>query len=279
VRSGNEDLIPEEADNATVGFVYEPSFIPQEYGRLLITGDYWQIRQKNVIGVLGATNQIAYDYLLRLGGGSNPNVVRNAPTGLNTVGTIDYVNDVYVNLQPRMIEGLDVTVEYDLDDTAFGDFNFKLNGAQLLGYDQSPGEIEKILIAAINSGTLVGPTVASAGSRVAIDGYPEFRATATMTWRKDGWGAGLFVNYVGAVYDTGPTQVNNRYYELEAWTTVSLYGQYAFKDGMFDGSTVRVGVRNLEDKDPPLASNNFGYLGALHNATGRYWYATLSKRF
>jgi outer membrane receptor protein involved in Fe transport len=46
-----------------------------------------------------------------------------------------------------------------------------------------------------------------------------------------------------------------------------------------DGSSVRVGVRNIEDKDPPLASNNFGYLGALHNATGRYWYATLSKRF
>ena len=279
VRSGNENLTPDEADNATFGFAYSPTFIPPEYGRLLVTADYWQIRQTDVIGVLGAPNQIAYDYLLRLRGSSNPNVVRNAPTSAGPVGTIDYVNDVYTNLQPRTVEGLDVTVDYDLDDTSLGDFNLKFNVAQLLAYDQEPGEVEKILIAAIADGTLIGPTVASAGSRVQIDGYPEFRATATLTWRKDGWGAGLFVNHVGSVYDTGPAQVDGRYYELDAWTTVNVYGQYAFRDGVLDGSTVRVGVRNIEDKDPPLASNNFGYLGALHNATGRYWYATLSKRF
>lgn len=279
VRSGNDNLVPEEADNASFGLVYEPTFIPAEYGRLLITADYWQIREKNVIGVLGAQNQINYDYLLRLNGGENLNVVRNAPTGANTVGTINYVNDVYVNLQPRMLEGLDVTVEYDLDDTPLGDFNLKVNVAQLIAYDQSPGETEKLLIAAIEDGTLIGPTVSTAGSQVQMDGFPEFRATTTLTWRKDGWGAGLFVNYVGPVYDTGPAQVDGRYYELDSWTTVSLYGQYAFQDGMFDGSTVRVGVRNLEDKDPPLASNNFGYLGSIHSSTGRYWYASLSKRF
>jgi outer membrane receptor protein involved in Fe transport len=279
VRSGNENLTPDEADNATFGFAYSPTFIPPEYGRLLVTADYWQIRQENVIGVLGAANQISYDYLLRLRGSSNPNVVRNAPTSAGPVGTIDYVNDIYTNLQPRTVEGLDVTVDYDLDETPLGDFNLKFNVAQLLAYDQEPGEVEKILIAAIADGTLIGPTVASAGSRVQIDGYPEFRATATLTWRNDGWGAGLFVNHVGSVYDTGPAQVDGRYYELDAWTTVSVYGQYAFRDGVLDGSSVRVGVRNIEDKDPPLASNNFGYLGALHNATGRYWYATLSKRF
>jgi outer membrane receptor protein involved in Fe transport len=279
VRSGNENLTPDEADNATFGFAYSPTFIPPEYGRLLVTADYWQIRQTDVIGVLGAANQISYDYLLRLRGSSNPNVVRNAPTSAGPVGTIDYVNDIYTNLQPRTVEGLDVTVDYDLDETPLGDFNLKFNVAQLLAYDQEPGEVEKILIAAIADGTLIGPTVASAGSRVQIDGYPEFRATATLTWRNDGWGAGLFVNHVGSVYDTGPAQVDGRYYELDAWTTVSVYGQYAFRDGVLDGSSVRVGVRNIEDKDPPLASNNFGYLGALHNATGRYWYATLSKRF
>ena len=42
-----------------------------------------------------------------------------------------------------------MTVEYDLDDTSLGDFNLKFNVAQLLAYDQEPGEIEKILIAAI----------------------------------------------------------------------------------------------------------------------------------
>jgi outer membrane receptor protein involved in Fe transport len=60
---------------------------------------------------------------------------------------------------------------------------------------------------------------------------------------------------------------------------VNLYGQYAWKDGKLDGSTLRIGVRNLQDKDPPLSSSNFGYLGALHNSTGRYWYGSLTKSF
>ena len=107
----------------------------------------------------------------------------------------------------------------------------------------------------------------------------EFRGTASFSWRKDGWGAGAFVQYVGEVYDTTPAQVNGQYFPVKDWTTVSLYGQYALSDGMFDGSTIRIGARNVFDKDPPVTSSNFGYMGSVHNATGRYWYLNLSKRF
>ncbi|MDP1967344.1 MAG: hypothetical protein Q8K93_34660, partial [Reyranella sp.] len=130
------------------------------------------------------------------------------------------------------------------------------------------------------NGELPGLSVATAGDQIQHDGYPEFRGTATFSWRKDGWGAGVFVSHVGSMFDTGPAQVAGQYFEMEPWTTVSLYGQYAFKKGgVLDGSTVRFGVRNVEDKDPPLYSNNVGYLGSVHNSTGRYWYSTFSKRF
>jgi outer membrane receptor protein involved in Fe transport len=279
VRSGNENLKAEEADNASVGFVYQPKFIPREYGKLVLTSDFWSIREKNVIGILGAQNQINYDLLLRLSGSSNPNVVRDAPIGTNTVGAIAYVNDTYANLQPRMVQGYDFRLDYDLDDTAWGDFGVTLNVAKLSKYDQSASPVEQILIKAIADGTLAGLTVASAGSQIKKDGFPEFRGTASFTWRRNGWGAGVFVNHVGEVYDTAPALVDGQYFPIKAWTTVSLYGQYAFKGGRFDRSTIRVGVRNVGDKDPPVASSNFGYLGSLHNATGRYWYLNASKRF
>jgi iron complex outermembrane receptor protein len=279
VRSGNENLKAEEADNASVGFVYQPRFIPLRYGKLVLTSDFWSIREKNVIGILGAQNQINYDLLLRLSGSSNPNVVRDAPVGTNTVGAIAYVNDTYANLQPRVVQGYDFRLDYDLDDTAWGDFGVTLNVAKLSKYDQSASPVEQVLIKAIADGTLAGLTVASAGSQIKKDGFPEFRGAATFTWRRNGWGAGVFVSHVGEVYDTTPTLVDGQYFPIKAWTTVSLYGQYAFKDGRFDRSTIRVGVRNVGDKDPPIASSNFGYLGALHNATGRYWYLNASKRF
>ncbi|MBX3479051.1 MAG: TonB-dependent receptor [Caulobacter sp.] len=278
VRSGNDQLTPEEADNATVGAVYQPRFIPPQYGRLILTADFWSIREKNVIGILGGVNQISYDYLLRLNGSSNPNVVRDNSNPA-IVGPILYINDLYQNLQPRVIQGADFTVNYDIDDTPLGDFTFKVNVAKLLKFDQSPGEIEKSLIAAINAGQLPGITVATSGNQINIDGKPEYRGTASLSWRLNGWGAGLFVNYIGGFYDTGPAQVNGNYFPVDSWTTVSLYGQYAFKSGPMDGSTIRLGVRNIEDKDPPVAAENFGYLGAIHNSTGRYWYATYTKRF
>ncbi|MET3665549.1 TonB-dependent receptor [Caulobacter sp. 1776] len=279
VRSGNKNLKPEEADNATVGFVYQPTFIPRALGALTLTTDFWSIREKNIIGILGGFNQIAYDWLLRQSGSSNPNVVRDAPVGTATVGAIAYIEDTYQNLQPRMVQGVDFTLDYDLDDTPWGDFGLTVNVAKLLKYDQSPGPVESVLINAVAAGQLPGLAIVSTGNQIKLDGFPEFRGTASLTWRKGGWGAGAFISYVGEVYDTGPALVNGQLFPVKDWTTVSLYGQYAFKDGLFDGSTVRVGVRNVADKDPPIASSNFGYLGALHNATGRYWYLNLSKRF
>jgi iron complex outermembrane receptor protein len=278
-RSGNKDLQPEQADNATVGFVYQPTFIPRDFGKLTLTTDFWSIREKGVIGVVGGYNAIAYDYYLRLHGSSNPNVVRDAPVGSATVGAIAYINDTYQNLQPRVVQGVDFSVDYDLDDTPWGDFGLTVNVAKMLKYDQSASPLEALLQTAVTAGELPGLTISSAGNQIKMDGFPEFRGSASFSWRKDGWGAGAFVQYVGDVYDTGPAQVNGQYFPVKDWTTVSLYGQYAFKKGMFDGSTVRLGVRNVADKDPPIASSNFGYLGALHNATGRYWYMNLSKRF
>ncbi|MBO9543459.1 TonB-dependent receptor [Caulobacter sp.] len=278
-RSGNKDLKPEEADNATVGFVYQPTFIPRSFGKLTLTTDFWSIREKGVIGVVGGYNAIALDYYLRLHGSSNPNVVRDAPVGGVAVGNIAYVNDTYQNLQPRMVQGVDFSLDYDLDDTPWGDFGLGINVAKLLKYDQAPSPVESLLQAAVAAGELPGLSISSAGNQIKMDGFPEFRATANLTWRYNGWGAGAFVQYVGEVYDTGPAQVNGQYFPIKDWTTVSLYGQYAFKDGIFDGSTIRIGARNVFDKDPPIASSNFGYLGALHNATGRYWYMNLSKRF
>jgi iron complex outermembrane receptor protein len=278
-RSGNKNLKPEEADNATVGFVYQPTFIPRDFGKLTLTTDFWSIREKGVIGVVGGYNAIAYDYYLRLHGSSNPNVIRDAPVGAATVGNIAYINDTYSNLQPRMVQGVDFSLDYDLDDTPIGDFGFSVNVAKLLKYDQSASPLESLLQTAVASGELPGLTISSAGNQIKMDGFPEFRGTASFTWRYKGWGAGAFVNYVGEVYDTGPAQVNGQYFPVKDWTTVSVYGQYAFKDGMFDGSSIRIGARNLFDKDPPIASANFGYLGALHNATGRYWYMNLSKKF
>lgn len=86
--------------------------------------DYWRVHQINSIGLFGATNHAALDYLLRLRGSSNPAVIRDEVTpeqlatfdgtGLEPVGSMVEIFDSFMNLQPETIEGLDITARYDV---------------------------------------------------------------------------------------------------------------------------------------------------------------------
>jgi outer membrane receptor protein involved in Fe transport len=277
VRAGNRGLRPENATNMTAGVVLQPPQIPG----LLLTGDIWRIRSTGVIGIQGAQNQLNYDYLLRLAGSSNPNVVRLAPAAGQTVGQLSFVQDNYFNLAPRTIKGIDLELGYNLRNTPLGSFNVQLGASHLLKFVQQPSELQEELIAAIAAGKLgTGPTVTGANNLLRQNGNPRWRASANLNWRLRGFRAGVLVNYVSSVNDTGPTQVNGRFFQVEDWTTVNVYGEYRFEtDNFLDETRFRIGARNLFDKDPPLHSSNFGFLGSLHNPTGRFLYAELSKTF
>ena len=73
VRSGGRDLQPEENKNFSIGAVFEPM------SDLTFTADWWRIKQEDIVGIFGDQNQISLDYLLRLQGSSNPNVIRETP--------------------------------------------------------------------------------------------------------------------------------------------------------------------------------------------------------
>jgi outer membrane receptor protein involved in Fe transport len=277
VRSGNRNLGPESAKNLSAGIVIQPSGIRN----LVITADYWSIREKNVIGLQGAQNQILYDYLLRLSGSTNPNVVRLDPAAGQTVGQLSFVQDDYFNLNPRRLEGFDVELNYAIKDTPIGSFDLDLAAAHLLTFRQSPSAMQQELIDAIAAGTLgTGVNVSGANSLLKQDGNPTWRATANLNWRLGNFRIGALVNYVGSVYDTGPSLVDDRFFKVDSWTTVNLFADISFKEkGLLNGTRFRVGARNLFDKDPPLYSSNYGFLGSLHNPTGRFVYFELSKRF
>ncbi|MBK8374191.1 MAG: TonB-dependent receptor [Sphingomonadales bacterium] len=276
VRSGNQSLEPENAETFSAGVIMQPR------RNLTLTLDFWSLRSKGVIGLQGAQNQILFDLLERLGGRSNPNVVRLAPVGTQVIGTIDYVQDNYFNLGPRVLKGLDFAVSYDVKNTPLGNFNIDLSASKLLKFEQSASELQAQLIAANAAGTLgSGVTISQAGSQIQVNGNPEWRLSGNLTWKSGPVSAGVLVNYVGSVFDTGTAQVNGQFYKLPSFTTVNSYLQYRAGDdqGAFSGTRFRVGARNLFDKQPPLASTNYGFLGSLHDAVGRFVYFELSKEF
>jgi iron complex outermembrane receptor protein len=290
-RQGSAALEPEESTNTTFGFVFEPTFIPEEWGAISFTADWWRVEQENVIGIFGDQNHILLDYVLRLNGDFNPAVIRGTPdaadiaafagTGLDPVGDIVLVNDNYLNLDTRTVEGVDLGLYYDLDGTPIGDFSFRINAAYLDKFFQDVSPAGQIINAANAAGDIpTALSVAGQGNLVRDYGRPEWRYTSALSWRMNEWGAGWFTSYTGDVFDDQIVHsVTGDQWIIDEYQTHNLYVQYEFGAETASPTRLRVGMRNITDETPPLAATNFGYLGDLHSAQGRFVYANVRKTF
>lgn len=287
-RSGNPDLKPEESETWGFGVVYEPMFIPADFGRFTFTVDYWRVKQDGIVGLYGGANAITADYLARLNGSSYASVVRAAPTaddiaayagtGLAPVGQILYITDQYQNLLPQEARGLDIGVMWNLRGTDYGDFSVSFNAAHLLKFYRSPSPGAAELMAAQAAGA-IDPAIfiGGGGDLIRQDGRPEWKWSASATWSYDQWTVGAFTQYISDVDDTGLVDSAGTAWIVDSQLTANLYGQYEFTEGLAANTRLRLGVRNLTDEKPPLSSD--GYLGSLYQPYSRYWYVSVRKSF
>lgn len=288
--SGNPELQPEESTNQSIGLVLQPWFIPEQFGRFTFTLDRWKIEQEKIVGLLGAQSNVVLDYLNILNGTRNDNVNRAAVTaddiaffqgsGISPVGQIVSVEDQFINLLPQTVEGLDIGLQWRLRGTPWGNFRASVNAAHLTKFDRSPGPLVESLFAAREAGQINANTpLPISQTLLARNGRPEWRVTGSFTWSQGPWQVGAFTQYNSAVTETGFLSAQGDPWQVDSQITGNLYGQYEFGDnaGFASGTTVRLGARNITDEQPPLTSS--GYLGALYNPYGRYWYANISKTF
>ncbi|MCR5873863.1 TonB-dependent receptor [Phenylobacterium sp. J426] len=287
-RAGNTDLKPETSETFGAGVVFQPRFVPPEFGRFTFTVDYWNVKQKGIVGLFGEGNALILDYLERVQGRSNPNVIRAAPTaddianfqntGLAPVGSVLYVNDQYQNLLPQEAEGLDIGVIWSLNTDRYGSFDVNFNAAHLMKFYRSPSPDIAALMEARSAGTInAGTTITGGGDLIRQNGRPEWKWSASLTWSYDQWQVGAFTQYIDDVDDTDLRDAAGNPWLLDSQLTGNLYAQYQFRDGWVGDTRVRVGVRNITDEKPPLAVE--GYLGELYQPYSRYWYVNVRKTF
>jgi len=285
---------PETSKQYSYGFVFEPKFLPDAAGKFSVGADAWQIKIENPITSLGTTNELLYDAYLRASGqGSNPNVVRLAPTaadatlfagsGINPVGALQYVVTDYVNGQPLTAKGIDYHLSWRKRDTAWGNWSFLVDVSQLRSYSQTPLPQVQAVAKAISSGQLVGivnPATLAAYNQVGLNGAkPEWRGSAALIWNHDDWTMRVRDNYIGSVTSaaysyvaaTAPQKVTS----TQLWT-LSL--RKDFSHDFFKGGYIEIGARNLFDKQPPLDAGG-NYLPALYEDYGRYLYLNIGSKW
>jgi outer membrane receptor protein involved in Fe transport len=236
----------------------------------------------------------------------DPDVVRLAPTAADVatfaaynaanpgnpqglVGRIFSNNTPFVNLATSYDEGVDLGLNYALPRNALG--NFVLNS------DWS------YLVASRNT-TAPSNVAAITTDNVNVGGNARWRGTSTLSWRREAWSGALGAYYIGASQDSPTTtqavweSLGRPSYIVRQFTN----GAYAYRYLMHDSVTfnasvgyrfgasspawlrqtrLRLGVVNLADKAPPMASGQSTYSPSVNQSmvVGRTWTMELTKGF
>lgn len=286
-RSGNPDLKPETSTTWSAGVVLEPHFLDNAIGRITFTADYWHIAQKGIVGLLGEGNALINDYLLRVQGKSDPNVIRAAPTaddtalfagtGIDPVGRVLYVKDQYVNLLPQEAAGIDLGLTWRLPDFGIGKFTLTANAAYLDKFYLQPSPQIQTLLNGRAAGTInAGTTITGGGDLVGQNGKPRWKVSGSLIWDFRQFEIGGYTQYTSELDDTGLFD-DVGYWLIKDQITFNLYGQVTVGNPRQGNYRLRIGVRNLTNEGPPLSSS--GYLGSVYNPYGRYWYASVRASF
>ncbi|HIE55819.1 MAG TPA: TonB-dependent receptor, partial [Chromatiaceae bacterium] len=244
VFSGNPDLQPEESDNLYLGVVVEP------LEGFTIGVDYWYYKH---------TDRIDSDtqYLLDHEDAFPGKVVRADPAFPGDPGEILRIDDTFLNLTEQETDGFDFDIQYNWSTDSWGDFKVRGVGTYVRSFKRraAPGEPLEELAGTYNR--------------------PRFRGNLSMEWNRNDWGAFARVSYIGS-YDDLYTDHLDRVVDVDAMTTVDAQVSYTG----FDSLTLRLGVDNLFDEEPPFANGETeGYDIAIHDPTGRFIYGRVKWAF
>jgi hypothetical protein len=292
-RLRNPDLLPEDSTNKSMGFVYTPSSV----NGLTITFDKWQIRKENTIVLLGRTNALVNDLLLRLNYGpnncsafSNPNVIRLAAdydagetanftaAGICPAGEAQIVYDPYTNAATRLLAGTDIGIYYDVE-TNFGDFKFTINRANTDKFEQSGTNSYAPLAAAVSAGTLPADvTLSGFGDLRGLDGNYTEKTTIKGSYRLGNWGVQVSSLEKGEFYQNSETLSDGTRYMIPSMRVVNASVYYKFDLGD-SKARVKFAVKNIDDERAPLADRFYGFYSDAHQDYGRNYYLDFKVSF
>ncbi len=270
---GNPQLSPEIADTNSIGFVLTPEALPN----FTFTADYFDIDILHVISMPSA--QSALNECALTGNSFYCGLIHRAPDNGSLAISGGYVVATEVNAGSLRTKGVDTGSTYRFDFGSPGSLTLHLSGTYLLKLTQetAPGDSAT----EFECSGAYGPTCGQPA--------PHWRHTFTAGWKfTNGMDVTASWRYVGAVKNDGyESNTGDLVTPFDGHLPSVSYLDLTAGYQILEGLSVRVGVQNLFDKDPPL----FGDLTAdyFHSNTntdlstydglGRLLYAKVQWKF
>jgi outer membrane receptor protein involved in Fe transport len=276
---GNPNLSAEQAKTWSAGFTFTPKFIEG----LTASVDYWHIKLRGTIGAipLGVT----FQRCLESGAPEFCGQIVRTPAGTlfgSSITTGGFVNGTSVNIGSGTTAGIDFQANYNLPLSRFGYDNwgrliFNLAGSYLIDARTVPlpGERE------YNCAGLFGPQCATLNPRwrhtIRLDWESPWNVLVSVAWRHFG-GAKLETDTNQPTIGQGTTDPFNHTLPSRDYMDVSMIWN------MNKVLTLRAGVNNILDQDPPLVNAAISGTGLpntypTYDLLGRRIFVGVTARF
>jgi len=281
---GNPTLKPEVGKTLDVGLVLTPTILPG----FSATIDYTDIKITDVITSYGP-NLIQSNCILSGNATSYfCQLVHRDPNGTLWASPQGYTDDPLLNIAGLENKSVDVGLAYRYDMGQLGRLRSRLDGTYLLDLLTDPGGGVHSYNCAGYYGPTCTPITPKWRHRFGVDwDTPLAGLSGGVIWRFFGSGVNTLLNpgspdYVGAatIAKAGPPPDSR----IPTISYLDLHASYTW-----DKVTMRVGVNNVLDKDPPFldtinSGGNSAYaesntFPSVYDVAGRYLFAELTVDF
>jgi outer membrane receptor protein involved in Fe transport len=276
VTGGNPDLDPENSETYAFGITYAPSGLG-----LVASVDYYKITLEDAIGSI--PGDFLFEQCLDTGNPTYCSQIVRTPLGALTGASVEtggYILQTAVNVAEASVKGIDLQLSYSLPlGDRFGSLAFALNGVNILEANNVPlpGTGQSYDCAGL-FGTTCGTIT------------PKWRHNLRMSWETP-WDLSLSLNwrYIGrTTLDANSTDPDlnpaGGFDEFNAELPVRHYFDLSALWSFSTGTTLRLGVNNILDKDPPLISTNISGTGGpnsfpTYDVLGRQAFLGVTQKF
>ncbi len=284
LQGGNPALKPEEADTFTIGFVFEPAFVPG----LTIGVDYYKIDITKAVSNPAVTDVLDDCY----SAARNPGLTLSgacAAVGRGPSGTFNGASALGIalplsNLGKQSTSGVDLTVGYRLALKSLGlspamgsvDMALNLNQVDKYWFQATPASVKRdclgyYSVACGNASSLGGPIY-------------EQKFSQRTTWNKGDITLGYNWRHVSAVTEEpGGTNFLDRFASIKAYDYVDLSASWNATKNL----RLNLSIANAFDKKPPEVGNTIAGTSANsgntfpqnYDVVGRYFTVGASLKF
>ena len=270
---GNPNAAPEESDTFTAGVVFTPSFLPG----FNLSVDYFDIQVDGLISTIGSGNTL--DLCYRDNDQAACDRIQRNANGSLWVGT-GLVENLNINIGGLQTSGVDVNANYGFDLERFGWDRYGSFGMSFVGTWLDSLETDN----GTGTATSVFDCVGYYGSTQCGLPNPEWRHRARLTWISP-WAVDLSATwrYYGKV-EFGSDLTGLVPGRLDSVLESADYFDISANWQVRDNLSMRIGVNNVLDRDPPLSvaaatGGNGNTYPQLYDAMGRFVFIGLTADF